>query len=224
MLVFLILIPTIASNSDNSQFINIYYGDYDESIFEKCVNIPVVAAINDTSGLVGTARICLLKTNNNMIVLDARTSVDQTTIESIIDAIKYVEKRTGVKNDYFISYDLNSRFVSGKSTGASIALGMITLIENKDFSSFIITGAINEQGDLLETGGLLIKILSVSKTPITNIIVANGQKSLTVYEQYNNRFLAKNIDLFEYAKKLEINYIEIKNIGEGILLTLNEKV
>lgn len=224
MLVSLILIPTIASNSDNSQFVNIYYGDYDESIFEKCVNIPVVAAINDNSGLVGTARICLLKTNNNMIVLDARTSVDQTTVESIVDAIKYVEKKTRIKKDYFISYDLNSKSVTGKSTGASIALGMIALIENKDFNSFIITGAINEQGDLLETGGLLIKILSVSKTPVKNIIVASGQKTMTVYEQYNNRLLAKNINLFEYGEKLGVNYIEIKNIEEGILLTLNEKV
>lgn len=222
IIALLLLIPCIYSDSD-SVFISIYYGDYDESLFETYIDIPIVAVISDNSGIVGRVRIAKLKTKNNIVVFDTRTDIDPSTVESVLDAIRYVEKASGKSNDYFVSYDLRTNLVSGKSTGASVALGMSALSENKNYNpDYIISGNIDVNGDLLNTGGLLTKIISVSNSPSSNIIL--NQKNLIMYEKYDNKLLAKEIDLEKYSENIGLNLITISNLDEAKTLILNEKV
>ena len=60
----------------SSQLINIYYGDYDESLFEKHIDIPIVAVVNQNAGIVGRVRINLLKSNNKLLNISREIDIN----------------------------------------------------------------------------------------------------------------------------------------------------
>ncbi|MBT3720974.1 hypothetical protein HN789_00610 [archaeon] len=223
----LIVIPSIISDipMSSSQLINIYYGDYDESLFEKHIDIPIVAVVNQNAGIVGRVRINLLKSNNNMVVLDSRVKFNETTISSILDSIIISKEVTKKQGDFFISYDLKSESISGKSTGASLTLGMIALLENLEYNkNSIVSGFFDESKVLQKTGGLPIKILSISNSQSDTIIIGPNQRTHTIYEKYQNKILTKNIDLQEYAKINNVKLVETSNLEKVKNMVLNKKL
>jgi predicted S18 family serine protease len=185
------------------------YIDYEDALTERYIDVPIVAVTTDSSmGIIGRARIALLKESQEKIVFDKRTNIDSSTFESIQDAIYFAESLTGKNGNYLISYDLNSGSVSGHSTGASIATAAIALLNEKTLNNTaIVTGSIGRQGNFLKTGGIPIKVFTAGKLGYKKMVIPEGQSMIQVYEKHNpdsfsshKYYIIKEINLQDYAK------------------------
>ena len=177
---------------------DIYYGKYNK--FLKVIDAPVVGTYGDM-GIIGSVRIGLME-GTGKIIFDEDVVVDYSTIQSVVDALTFVN----MSYNYFISYNLNADLVSGKSTGAAIALGLL-------YDTVLITGSIDHYGNLQPTGGLILKIDAVGNNGFSSLYIAPNQTITYVYEQVGNSYLGKKINLTEYAKtKYNMDIIEITNI------------
>jgi len=206
---------------------DIYYGNYNLDLFTRYVDVPVVAASNDYSmGILGQVRIGLLD-GQGKIIFDSRTNIDDTTLISILDAVRFAEYYTNNQGSYFISYDLNTESVSGKSTGASVSLGIISLLLEQDYNKdYVITGSVNKYGYLQETGGIPIKIMAIN-TQKPHLIIPNGQGTTTIYEKIpvfgSYSYMAKELDLVLYSKeKYSLELVEAEKINEIIPLIIQK--
>ncbi len=198
------------------------YIDYEDALIERYIDIPIVAVTTDSSmGIIGRARVALLKESHEKVVFDKRTNIDSSTFDSIQDAILFAETLTGKKGFYLISYDLNSGSVSGHSTGASIAIAAISLLDEKTLNtSVIITGSIDRQGNFKETGGIPIKVFTAGKLGYKKMIIPKGQSMIQIYEKHSpdnfsshNYYLIKEINLQDYAKfNFGMELIEADNL------------
>ena len=199
----------------------IYYGDYNPQLISKFIDVPVVAISNDYKySVLGQARLGLILNGNNRIIFDQRTQVDQSTIISVINAIRYSKKFTNNTYDYFVAYDLNSNTVSGQSTGSAIALGFTALLTNKTISKdYIITGPINQNEYLQSTGGLPVKVavLGTIKIPYILIPMDNSNDVALIEKQiYNNRVIINETNIIEFSKsKHNVTAIPITNINQA---------
>ena len=200
---------------------DIYYGNYNQDLFTRYVDFPVVAASNDYSmGILGQVRIGLLE-GQEKIIFDSRTNIDDTTLISVLDAVRFAEHYTNKQGSYFISYDLNTDSVSGKSTGGSVSLGIISLLLDQDYNKdYVVTGGVDGYGYLQETGGIPIKIMAVN-TQKPYLIIPKGQGTTTISEKMpvfgSYRYMAKEFDLVLYSReKYDLHLIEAEKITELI--------
>ncbi len=202
-LIFILLLLIIIS--DSSAYKQILYGEYNENLFSSYIDVPIVAVSSDMkSGVAGWMRIGFIEGTGNNIVFDERTGVDRAAIESAINAITFVESYLNVSHDYFISYDLRSEKVSGGSTGSSLALGIIALSKNKSINNnTLITGAIDSEGNLLETGGIHIKAAVAAASGYKKMIIPLNSSEYIIYEKHisgnNSYYMAKKISIIDYA-------------------------
>ncbi|MBN2367396.1 hypothetical protein JXC34_00125 [Candidatus Woesearchaeota archaeon] len=224
ILVFIFVISSSSSFSEGFfDTRQVYYSEYNPDLIPKFIDVPVIATDPGlNAGILGMLRIGLIGEGQGRIIFDSRTTIDFSTAESIANAIDFAERYTGISGfDYFISYDLNSESVSGGSTGAAAGLGMIALLTNNTFSDepWIITGAIDSEGNLLETGGIPLKVISAGNLGIKTMYIPANQSSAFIYEEHKtgqgSYFIAKNIDLKEYAGAgFNMTLSEVENLAE----------
>ncbi len=195
---------------------SIYYGDYNPEVLQKHIDVPVSATNSDmTIGVVGTIRIGIIQDGNGKIIFDQRIYVDEESLPSIIDAIKYTESITQESNyDYFISYDLMSQKVSGRSSSSAIAFGLVSLIKDITVNNTLVTGEIDSMGNIKETGGLLIKVKAAVDHGIKEMYVPSTQTIIPYYEKNGNMLLRKELDLVEYGRESNLEVVGINNINE----------
>jgi PDZ domain-containing secreted protein len=195
--------------------------------------VPGIALTDDLkTGIIGIIRIGLIKDGNGRIVFDKRTFVDESTILSTLNAVSYFEKTEKITGfDYFIGFDLHSDAVRGGSTGAAVALGLIAMAKNKTLRpKTLITGHIDEYGNLLETGGIPLKVITAGKQSFRTIVIPKGQGMLTLYEKhvkgdkispYGTYYVAKEISLKSYAmENFRMEVFEAENIEDSLGLLL----
>ncbi|MEM3373648.1 MAG: hypothetical protein QXE31_00355 [Candidatus Woesearchaeota archaeon] len=242
--------------SQNNYFINYKYlsfEDINKNFFiDKEIEVPLVAVVNQISDdniedtltqniILGSLKIYLLKTKNNetknnnqkhinhyKIFIDDKIKLNETTIKSIFDSVNYIEKKLKIENQYFISYNLNSKSLSGTSSGASIALGIFLLNHNKKPNlNFIISGSIDDEGNLLPSGSIYYKSIFIDKhnqkiseknyvekysikNNFYNILYVSKGQSKTLLKLDNNMY--KEISINNLTKTLKV--VELNNIDE----------
>jgi predicted S18 family serine protease len=202
---FLILILAISSVSGYKQ---ILYGDYNPSLFSKYIDVPVLAvSADEKSGIQGWLRIAFIEGNGNNVVFDGRTNVDTTTIESVLNAVEFAESYLNEQHDYFFSYDLKTEKVSGGSTGSSIASGIIALAQNKTMkNNTIITGEVDYDGNLIETGGIPLKVAVASVSGHKTLFLPENSSQYTLIEKHvagsSVYYVSKELNMTDYAKSI----------------------
>lgn len=207
--------------------VNLYYGNYNENILSDYIDIPIVAVtIDETTGIIGQCRIGIINEGEDGLIFDERTPLDDSAMRAALDAYSFAQGYTGKRLTYFISYDLNTRSVSGSSTGASIASGMIALAMNKSYNQdYIISGAVSPAGDMLETGGLPIKILAVASTTPKMIMPEQDEYIYEKREIDGKEFIyARKFNLTGYAAIAGVSLIKTENLLNMLPIILNAKV
>jgi predicted S18 family serine protease len=218
----LILLLILISNASAHK--QILYGDYNPDLFLKYIDIPIAAVSQDTkTGVSGWLRIAFIEGEGNNVVFDERTNVDTTTIESALNAISFAEFYLNETHNYFISYDLKTEKVSGGSAGSSIAIGIIALSENKKMiNNTLITGAIDLEGNLIETGGLPMKTTVAGQAGYKKMFIPENSSNYTLIEKHitgnNIYYVSKQLDLVEYARSIYyLDLIECSNLTDCLV-------
>ena len=198
---------------------NIYYSGYNEDLFVRYVDVPMIAVhLEPNAGILGRVRIGLIENGKGKIIFDDRAVIDESTIEGIISSVEFAEEFTKVKKyDYFITYDLLTESVSGHSSGAGIAIGLVALLNDVSLKEkVIITGGIDKTGELKETGGIWLKSYTAAEQGIDTLYVPVGQSKLTYYVDKGGYYLSQELDLNEQWKDNGLKVIEVRNIKEII--------
>jgi len=181
----------------------------------RTIEVPIVATTPDLSqGIVGKIKLELLEGKG--FTIDYSTNVDMTTYNSAVDAISFAEKYTNKTANYLLTYELPAYSVSGGSTGAAVALAAIALLENKSIvNTSLITGGIDSNGELIQTGAIPLKI-KAAESRFKQMFIPNGQTRLIVYEKtakFSNGYIVRQVDLQEYTN---LSLSEVKNLKEAI--------
>ena len=204
---------------------SIFYGDYNEDLFLDYVDIPVVAA-TDNSGILGQVRIARIAQGFGNIIFDQRVDIDFSTMNSVINAVRFASKYSDEKYDYFISYDLSTERVSGKSTGAAITLGLISLHLEKEYdTNYVVTGNIDKFGYLRAVGGLPLKIAVISQSDNKpNLIIAPNQQigTIKLFDKNIQRYTKQFVDVKKHAKSNNVNLFEKNTIDTIMSLVLKD--
>lgn len=211
--VLIIMILVLISSA--SAYKQILYGQYDENLFKKYIDLPILAVSSDEkAGIQGWLRVAVMEGENN-IIFDDRTNIDYTTIASALKAITFAESYLNEKHDYFISYDLNSEKVSGSSTGSAIAAGIIALSKNTTLKdNTLITGEVDYDGNLIPVGGIPIKTAVAAASGYTEIIIPENSTIYNVYEKHENYYVTRQLDMMDYAReKYNIQLTECTNMN-----------
>jgi len=188
------------------------------------VDVPLAGLSPDMLvGIIGQVRVGIIESGKGDIYLDDRTKIEEDALDSIVTAIDYVESVTERKDlDYYVSYDMHTESISGGSSGSTIALGFISLIQGKEIDhKNLITGRIDRHGNLISGTAVALKIVTAGKLNMSKIYVPMNKSIATAYirETQNNRsfYVAKKVDMKKSMKdKYNMDVIEIKNLDEII--------
>jgi uncharacterized protein len=136
-------------------------------------------------------------------------------------AAKVAEDYTKIElNNLDITFvmDVNATMVGGPSAGASMAVSIISALQNKSLNkSVMITGTINEGGTIGQVGEIVAKATVAKDNNISLFLVPPGQ---SVQYEYKKEEKCEYVGKFEYCR---INYVpQAVNIGEMFGITVVE--
>jgi hypothetical protein len=207
--------------------LDLYYGEYDPGLQNDCQDIPIVAvSLDESIGILGNVRLCLISRSMQGLVFDRRTALDHSAIRSVIDAYTFASAKADSKGVFFVSYDLHTDSVSGASTGASIAAGMTAIFNGQKYDSrYVLTGAVDPTGKMLETGGIPIKVMALSDSGKT-LVIPEGQRMQEVLERRiidgKEMMFVRQMDLSPWAVQMEVDMVEAKDLGQMLPLIMQK--
>jgi uncharacterized protein len=118
--------------------------------------------------------------------------------------------------DFFYTIRASSAIVGGPSAGAALAVLTTAMLDNQNIDETIsITGTINSGGMIGPVGGVKEKIEIAAKQGISKIIIPSS----TILVKEGN----ETIDLREHAKSLDIELIDIYELGEALYIFTGKK-
>ncbi len=220
LLLFLLIINK--GFPDSNYFTYLVYKDINLINIESYTDIPIIGIESESNmGIIGRVRIAIVNEEKNKVVFDDRTKIDETTMKAVLDAIEFAETYSNNKRNYFISYDMHTDSLSGGSSGSSIALGLTALLLNKQLKKdWIITGAIDNEGNVIVTGGIPMKIVTAGSLGFKKMLIPYSQSKILINKNDNipdlsNKILLTEIDLKKFAKdRYDLEIREVKNIKE----------
>ncbi|HOI18857.1 MAG TPA: hypothetical protein PLX15_03260 [Candidatus Woesearchaeota archaeon] len=111
--------------------------------------------------------------------------------------------------DFFYIIHSDASVIGGPSAGSSIAFLTFAALNNLDYKKDIaLSGTINSGYLIGPVGGLKEKIMGASQSKIKKVLIPAGER----YYIENN----ETIDLFDYAKPLGIELVEVNNLYDVI--------
>lgn len=202
----------------------VFVGKYPEGLVSRTITMHIIGTTNDyEKGVLGILSVSLLNGTPGFIIFDDNTKLDPSTAESAMSAIKYSMIGSGANGSFFISYDMNAESVSGRSTGSSVAIAAMALLQNLTLKHNVaITGDINANGSLADAGGVLQKAISAGEHNLS-LIVPDGQSMAYIYEGIKDNngekryFMARRFNVSEYiSHHYGTEIIEAKEIGYAL--------
>lgn len=169
----------------------------------------------------GKGRV-LVDVENLLFWIDTQQSIQ--TAKKVAES--YLEKEIDkVDLTYSIRVDDGS-VVGGPSAGAAFTAATVAALENKSFKDgVIITGTIEENGNIGHVGGIIAKGKAAKEGGYRKFLVPKGEKSFTEYrkEEECERFGSMRICNIEYKAKevdveeeIGIEVVEVKDINEAL--------
>jgi predicted S18 family serine protease len=163
--------------------------------------IPIVA-VNAENGTIGNATFILIA-GSGRILLDNKPVIDtdmQAQIDMAVAYAKYYTNKTLDDKDIVIDFDMSGEVVGGVSSGASIAIGTIALLEEKKLNeSIVITGMISPDGIMRRVGEIREKATAARDAGYTLFLVPSGQSRYRFMNQTLQEYLNNTIEIKEVA-------------------------
>jgi len=121
-----------------------------------------------------------VKQGEGRIYFDTSSHAFGNSIQNSIPLVIYnAEKQTNIslKNeDIFVSLDSISHDIDGTSASATMAVGLIALLENKKVNnSIVMTGSLTRTGKITQIEGLEIKIKVAEQKGMEEILIPKQQ-------------------------------------------------
>ncbi len=108
----------------------------------------------------------------------------QESIKIAISLGKLLATRDASKIDLKYTMNAPSAIVEGKSAGAAVAVATVALLQGITLrSDALITGGIDEQGNIMRVGGILEKARAVKNAGFRKFVVPRGEKNAVVPHQ-----------------------------------------
>ncbi len=147
-------------------------------------------------------------------------------------AKKYLNRSLDDKDVLFI-FQANAESIDGGSAGAAMAIALICELLNKTPSKGVtITGAIDENGNILPVGGIIAKARAAAEK-FRVFLIPKGQEVQYVYKKkvrYVKGILIEEVypetlNLTEYAKEYwNLTVVPVSNIREALRWFLNMSI
>ena len=233
-IIFLLIIifSLILMNSIKTQTTIIHYNQtiIGFHLSEAEIKVPAIARIgNKEKGVITNLKVIAIPGNGRTLTNIENLLFWVDTQHSIRVAKHVAEKVTGMdlsKIDLIYTIETNASLIEGQSAGAALTIATIAVLENRSINnSVIITGTINENGEIGEVGGIIEKARASKNFGAKLFLVPKGQKILTRYipEQKCEKIGAITFCKTEYKQqKIDVSKIvgievkEIKNIKEAL--------
>ena len=130
---------------------------------------------------------------------------------------------TSLEN-YDISYSIktNAESIDGPSAGSSMAISTIALLQNKKINNkIIISGSINEKGELEAIGGIIPKADAAKKANASLFLVPDSAVISPVYKKEKECGVLNGdeyckISYVQNYSNLGIEIKKVKNVGEAL--------
>jgi len=203
-------------------------------------SIPIVAVLNDETGIMGEMNLRIIPGNND-ILINTNPFSEPDVQYAIKTAVTYaVSKTPDYKYDKDFVFNFSStgaNLIGGESAGAAAAILTIAALQDKKLKTdAVITGTINKDGTIGRIGGVLEKAKAVSEAGYKNFLIPAGQSNITYYERVVQRrptdlgfeimrsiYVPKTLNLAEAAKEeLGLNVIEVSNVDEALPYFIEE--
>ena len=222
-------------------FYGIFYGNIVSEVMNKNtviiiqnttrkVTIDVPAVSPDDKGIIVNLSV-EVKPGTGKTLVDIDQLLFWTdTQDSIRNAKKVAENVTGIdmsKYDIIYSIGTDASAIEGPSAGAAMAIATIIALENSTINKSVsITGALDENGNIVQVGGILQKAEAIKNNNMTLFLVPEGQKFYSEKEKkkeckdtvFGEVCQVKTIEnKIDVEKEVGIPIVEVSNIKEALL-------
>lgn len=241
LLSFLIIVISVLSIFLNLKYIltkNVreeqenYLQTFFISSFEKNyskIEFPLLAIDENGNGVV-TKLIVEVKNGTGKVLVNIENLLFWIdTQNSIRTAKNFAEKITKINTsnlDLIYTIEVNASIIGGPSAGSAIAIATIFALTQKEFKKdVVITGTIDEEGNIGKVGAIKEKCLAAKKFGAKICLVPKGQAKeyeliprkecsrIGNFEFCRITYETKEIDV---SKEIGINVIEVSNINEAL--------
>ncbi len=197
-----------------------------KEIDEKAVSMNIPAVDNNGNGVLTELETKvrpgsgLVLVNINNIIADLDT---QLSARTAVEVAKNYTKINLDNIDVIYYINTNATLISGTSAGAAMTISAIAALEGKNLNdNVIITGTIDENGNIGKVGGVPQKI-GAAKDKVDTFLIPEGQQ----YQMGYTRVMeCKNLGMIKYCKSSyipkkiniqgDIKVIEVKNVDEAM--------
>lgn len=198
------------------------------SLGAASANIVAVRSV-DNVGVLGGVRV-EVKEGNGRTLVNTNPFVEPDTQYSIRTAVEVAARFVGVnlsERDVVVSFDINGTLIGGPSAGAATTLATIAALEGKEVRcDAVITGTIDEYGNIGAVGGVFEKALAAERNGMSLFLVPEGESVVTTYERKVEErrifgfvikkvyYVPKEIDLKDYFDG-SMQVVEVGRIEEA---------
>ena len=152
------------------------------------------------------------------------------TQDSIRNAKAVAQNVTGIdmsKYDIIYSIGTDASAIEGPSAGAAMAVATIIALEDSELNTSVsMTGALDENGTIIQVGGIPEKAQAIKNNNMTLFLVPEGQKFFVEKRKekectngvFGEICQMKTIEeTIDVEKKVGIPIVEVSNIKEALL-------
>lgn len=211
--------------------IKIYNSSITDFVSSKDIDVPAID--ENGNGIMTHLNIIVRKGDGRILVNINKLLFKMDIQNSIRMAKKIAENYTGINissYDFVYTIETNATSVEGPSAGAALALLTIAAITGKRINdSVTITGALNHDGTIGMVSNVIEKAKTAKKYGKKLILVPinQGEERKYISRKYCEKIGNSSIctvekvpEIVNIKKKVGINFVEIKDIGEAIKYVL----
>lgn len=150
----------------------------------------------------------------------------QESLKIAIELGRLLATRDASKIDLKYTMNAPSAVVGGKSAGAAVAVATVSLLQGIRLrSDTLITGSIDQQGNVLRVGGMLEKARAVKEAGFAKLVVPRGEKiSFVVRDECIEQPVPGGVmrrcqarsEAIDVEKEVGIQIVEVDNIRQAV--------
>ncbi len=199
----------------------------------KKAQMPIVAVDSNGNGVTSTL-LTEIRPGSGLVLVNINNVLADYNMQlSARTAAKVASNYTNISLsniDIIYSIETSADLVEGPSAGASMAISTIIMLQNKTLKKdVVISGLINEDSTISQSGGLDKKILAAKQSGIKTFLL-NKQPFNKDYEPSKKCNLYENIEYCEVrfvqksltTEESGIIVVEVNNIKEALEYFYNE--
>lgn len=191
----------------------------------KTITMGIPAIDQNGNGVIGILKTTI-KPGSGLVLVNVNDILAQfdTQLSGRTAAIA-AGKYTGYDMktiDIIYNVEVNASVIEGPSAGSTMAMSIVLLLQNKSSDGIMLTGTIDQEGNIGPVGGIIEKAKAAKEAGASLIIVPSGQsteKKLAKTETCESSSYCKIIyrdDNVSIENSVGIRVVEAKDIEEAL--------